>query len=341
MSASNDDARLRPIVVLGPTAGGKSELAVRLAEYYGGQVISADSMQVYRYMEVGTAKPSSSQRARAIHHLVDIIDPTERFTMSDWVERAEALITELQAKKIRPVVVGGTNLYMKGLLEGVFQGPDHDPQLRERLDKMSSQELRTRLEEVDQEAAMRIHQHDRRKMVRAIEVYELTGQPISSLQTQWQTEDKLKTGIMGDEGGRRQYRHHPVMVGLDWPAELINPRINWRVKAMFYPEKVEARLLEELNITQSLMQEVESLAQRGLLGFQARQALGYQQVLSALAGEMTLEEAYEKTKILTRRFAKTQRTWLRRYHGVKWLQAAADSPQEMFCQAIDFINNCQ
>lgn len=338
----------RPIVVLGPTAGGKSELAVRLAQRLGGQIISADSMQIYRYMDVGTAKPSQEQRQRAVHHLIDNAEPTERFTLSDWLAQAEAIMVDLQAKGIRPIVVGGTNLYIKGLLEGLFEGPDHDEKLREELHAMSLMALYERLTKVDPQAAERIHRNDRRKMVRAIEVFELTGQPISSQQTQWDEPPGARNVAgyepPGDSGSNRnggQYRHDPILVGLEWAAEAINPRINLRVKAMFYPEKVEQDLLAELNIGRSLLEEVKDLESRSLLGFQARQALGYKQVLSHFTDEMTLEEAYEKTRILTRRFAKTQRTWLRRYQGVKWIAGAGQKADEVEQIAVEFVKSCE
>lgn len=319
---------LRPIVILGPTAGGKSELAVRLAMQLQGQVISADSMQVYRHMDVGTAKPSLEQRQRVVHHMIDAVEPTERFTVSDWLEAAEAIMARLQGQGIRPIVVGGTNLYIKALLEGMFEGPDHDPQLRQQLEGMDLSSLHARLARVDPAAAQRIHPNDRRKMTRAIEVHALTGQPISAQQTQWDAADR-------PDGG---YRHDPILIGLHWPAEAINPRINLRVKAMFYPQKVDGNLLDQLNIRQSLVEEVRDLTSRHLLGPQAGQALGYKQVLAHLAGEMSLEDAYEKTRVLTRRFAKTQRTWLRRYQAVRWLDGASLGAEEAACQAAQYVS---
>lgn len=323
----------RPIVILGPTAGGKSELAVRLALALGGQVISADSMQIYRHMDVGTAKPSRVQQQRVVHHMVDIIEPTERFTVADWLSRTEAVIADLQSKGLTPVVVGGTNLYIKALLEGLFDGPGIDEALREELAATPLEQLHPRLQAVDPQAAARIHPNDRKKLVRAIEVYHLTGKPISALQTQWEeptAQDSAPTA----------YRHNPILIGLEWPAEAINPRINARVKAMFHPEKVDPQTLEDLNITRSLADEVADLQSRSLLGDQARQALGYKQVLEALAGQISMEEACEKTKILTRRFAKTQRTWLRRYRNVKWLSAPGKTAEELVSEAVTYVKTC-
>lgn len=342
---SHPTTPMRPIVVLGPTAGGKSELAVRLAVQLGGQIISADSMQVYRHMDVGTAKPSIEQQQRAVHHMIDTTEPTERFTLSDWLAQAEAIMAELQSRGIRPIIVGGTNLYMKALLEGLFEGPDHDEKLRDALHAMTLTALFERLTKVDPQAAERIHRNDRRKMVRAIEVFELTGSPISEQQTQWDEPPGARNVAGYDREGAAaaggQYRHNPILVGLEWAADDINPRINLRVKAMFYPQKVEPQLLAELNIAQSLPDEVKDLESRGLLGFQARQALGYKQVLSHFTGEMSMEDAYEKTRILTRRFAKTQRTWLRRYQGVKWIAAAGKNADEVEAIALEFVKSCE
>ena len=158
---------LRPIVILGPTAGGKSDLAVGLARTLDGEILGADSMQVYRHMDAGTAKPSLELRAMAPHHLIDIVEPTERFTVADWLDLAEPLIESLIRAGKRPILVGGTNLYLKALIEGMFEGPEGDPKLREELAKLTSQDLHVRLAQVDPASAQRIHPNDMRKLVRA------------------------------------------------------------------------------------------------------------------------------------------------------------------------------
>lgn len=338
-------SELRPIVILGPTAGGKSELAVGLAESLRpvGEIINADSMQVYRQMDAGTAKPSPALRARVPHHLIDIVEPTERFTVADWIERAEALIAALQARQVRPIVVGGTNLYLKALLEGLFPGPEGDLARRAELMQLPGEELHRRLLAVDPPAAQRIHPNDLKKLVRALEVYELTGKPISQWQTQWEgggdrvsdlgsggeKESARPREIRHPTPDTRVYRHNPILLGLDWPVEAISRRINARVKEMFHPS----------DGSESLPEEVRRLEAAGWLGPQAREALGYKQVLDHLQGRCTLEEAFERTKILTRRFAKTQRTWLRRYRGVHWLAAVQASGDEILAQSVALVRD--
>jgi len=327
-------------VILGPTAGGKSDLAVELAERLsggsGGEVISADSMQVYRHMDAGTAKPPKSLRDRVPHHLVDIVEPTERFTVADWLTRAEALIESLQSLGKTPIIVGGTNLYLKALLEGLFDGPGKDESFRASLIDIDNRELQRRLTDIDPQAAQRIELNDRKRLLRALEVHHLTGETISDLQQQWADDP------------RRTYRHDPLMFGMHWPVEAINPRINLRVKAMFYPESVDPSLAAAACPNgESLPAETQRLHQANLFGEQASQALGYKQVLEHLdggsgepgeepgePGEPTLEDAFERTKVLTRRFAKQQRTWLRRFQRINWLPAEALEPGEMADLAI-------
>ncbi|MEX0887040.1 MAG: tRNA (adenosine(37)-N6)-dimethylallyltransferase MiaA [Phycisphaeraceae bacterium] len=291
-----------PIVILGPTAGGKSELAVDLAERVGGEIVSADSMQVYRHLDAGTAKPGPELRQRAVHHLIDVVEPTEAFTAADWLARADELIASLAARGPRAIVVGGTNLYIKLLLEGMLQGPGRDEDLRRGLEELPADELHARLARVDPASAGRIHRQDRKRLVRALEVHALTGEPISRRQAQWAD---------ADDADAARYRHDARLIGLHWPTEAINRRINARVKAMFEPAPG----------VESLPAEVRRLNAAGLLGPQAREALGYKQVLAALAGKMTLADAMERTKVLTRRFAKQQRTWLKRFRGVTWIDA--------------------
>jgi len=321
----------RPVVLLGPTAGGKSDLAVALALRLDqrGEVINADSMQVYRHMEAGTAKPSHELHARAPHHLIDIVEPTERFTVADWMARADALVADIQQRGGTPIIVGGTNLYIRAFLEGLFEGPSIDADLRARLTQMTNRELHDRLRAVDPESAQRIHANDSRKLIRALEVYELTGKPISAQQSQWSewgTNNSLEPGPRET----RAYRHDPILLGLHWPVEAINPRINARVKEMFF-------LTASGAAAESLPDETRRLESAGLLGPQAREALGYKQVLAHLSGEMTLDEAFEKTKVLTRRFAKTQRTWLKRFRGVHWLEASTLSPGDLADRAVAVV----
>lgn len=232
-------------------------------------------------MDIGTAKPTLAEMQGVPHHLIDVVEPTERFTASDWLARAESVIEDCQVRGAVPIVVGGTHLYVKLLVEGMFEGPGADEKVRAELNAMDPAALRAELERVDPVAAARLHPNDIRRAVRAIEVFRLTGRPISEHQAQW-----------GNQQGRKT-----TLVVLDWPVELINPRINARVKDMM------ARGLEA---------EVRLLWQRRLLGPTAREALGYKQLVDHFEGRCSLDEAVERIKIETRRFAKNQRTWLRR-----------------------------
>jgi tRNA dimethylallyltransferase len=276
---------MRPIIlILGPTAGGKTSLAISLANQLdgGGECICADSMQIYKNMNIGTAKPTQEEQAQAIHHLVNIVDPSEDgFTVESWLTRAEQAIEDIRARGKWPIVVGGTNLYVQSLLFGLFDGPDCDQEKRDALNAEPNTVLQERLHALDPEAAERIHINDKRRLVRAIEVCEATGYPLSSLQSQW---------------GKPMPREDAIMIGLTWPVKTINRRINARVRAMF-----DEGFLEEVNLLQ------------GTLGKQASEALGYKQLLAHMRGECTLDEAKERVKILTRRYAKQQRTWLRRF----------------------------
>lgn len=298
-------------VIVGPTAGGKTDLSLLVAEMLArrtglaSEIISADSVQIFRGMDIGSAKPTMIERRGIPHHLIDIVEPDGTYNVHQWLADAERAIDQVQARGGLPIVVGGTHLYIKALLDGLFEGPPPDPQLRERLTARGLHVLRTELERVDPTAAGRIHPNDLRRTVRALEVFHQTGTPISVLQSQWDREHP-----------RRPDLH---VFALLWPTELINRRINRRVRLM-----MEAGLVDE----------VRRLSPR--LGVQAREALGYKQVLDALAGSMSLEEAFEQIKIETRRFAKNQRTWLRRlsqhqhYTGL----ALTDSPGPAHAAAI-------
>ncbi len=304
----------RPIIlVLGPTAGGKTRLAIDLAQRLpgGGECMCADSMQVYREMDIGTAKPTPEEQAAAPHHLLDIADPADdAFSVDIWLRAAERMIKEIRARARWPIVVGGTNLYIQALLYGLIDGPEPDHDLRSRLGQLDEWALRAWLERVDPEAAARIHPNDRKRTIRAIEVFEQTGQPLSTQQTQW---------------ADPTIREDVIFIGLDYPAEVINRRINARVKAM---------------VASGLFEEVERLHAAGRLGRQAREALGYKQIMDAIEGRISRDEAIEQIKIRTRRFAKQQRTWLRRFrmHGRScWIDAADCDAQDVADKALTAI----
>ncbi len=279
---------MRPIIlILGPTAGGKTTLSILLANKLpdGGECIIADSMQIYRGMDIGTAKPNQEEQSKVCHHLIDVANPQEGgFTVGTWLSQAERAISDIRGRGKWPIVVGGTNLYVQSLLFGLFDGPDCDQEKRDVLNEETNVALQERLRAIDPEAANRIHINDKRRLIRAIEVCEATGAPLSSLQSQW-------AGPMP--------REDALMIGLSWPVKTINRRINTRVRTMF---------------DDGLVEEVEELQHQ--LGKQAAEALGYKQLLAHFRGECTLDEAKERIKILTRRYAKQQRTWLRRFQAM-------------------------
>ena len=189
----------RPIIlIVGPTAGGKTSLSVDLAIRLpgGGECISADSMQVYRGMDIGTAKPTHEERRGVPHHLLDVADPsTDGFTVAEWREQADEAVADIRSRGLWPIVVGGTNLYVRALLEGVFEGPAADPAIRAELEAMEPEKLRSMLEELDPVSAERIHPNDQRRTIRALEVHRLSGQTLSSQQQQWSEVIKVSPNV--------------------------------------------------------------------------------------------------------------------------------------------------
>jgi tRNA dimethylallyltransferase len=285
------------LVILGPTASGKTAAALAAAAAMNGEILSVDSMQVYRGMDVGTAKPTPAERLGILHHLIDVVPPTEAFTVARFVGSADAVIADAAARGVPLVATGGTPLYYKALFEGLFEGPGADEAVRTRLRALPDEELARRLSEVDPAAATRIHPNDHKRLVRALEVFELTGRPISSFQTAW---------------AEQAWRHRAVWVGLDWDRETLNRRINARVKAM-----MAAGWVDEVR---------RLLATHGSLSHTAAEATGYRELIDHLAGRMTLDDAVEQIKIATRQLARRQMKWFRRFREVKWLPG--DQPAE-------------
>ncbi len=297
------------LVITGQTATGKERLAVAVAERLGGEILSADSMKVYRGMDIGTAKAPPDVRRKVPHHLVDVADPGETFSTARWVELADAAVADATARGRVAIVSGGTALYLKALLEGLFEGPAADEQVRARLSAEAEANgtgaLHARLAEVDAEAAGRIHPNDLRRIIRALEVWELTGSPISALQTQW---------------GHRRGRYRALLVAIRRSPEDLDRRIEARVRRM-----VEAGLEDE----------VRRLADRpGGLALGPRQALGYAEVLDHLAGRITWDETLEAIRLHTRQFARAQMKWLRRFEGLVWLDAGPDAPADALADRV-------
>jgi tRNA dimethylallyltransferase len=299
---AQDGKRTRVFFLVGQTASGKGSAGVLLAQRLGAEIISLDSMKVYRGMDVATAKAPPDLRRRVPHHLLDVADPGETFSTARWVELADAAVADIRGRGRVPVVSGGTVLYLKALLEGLFEGPSADADLRARLKAEAGAHgtaaLHARLTEVDPEAAERIHPNDLRRIVRALEVWEIAGEPISALQQQW---------------GRRR-RYDALVVAIRRSPDDLARRIEARVRRM-----ADAGLLDE----------VQRLAEReGGLAHGPRQALGYAEVLDHLAGKADWEETLERIAAHTRQFARRQTTWLKRFEGIHWLDAGPETRAE-------------
>ncbi|MEZ6235261.1 MAG: tRNA (adenosine(37)-N6)-dimethylallyltransferase MiaA [Phycisphaerales bacterium] len=274
-------------VIIGPTAGGKSALAMALCDALrdlgrAGEIVSADAIQIYRGLDIGSAKPTHEEQAAAPHHLIDVVEPEDAYSVHQWLAAANAAIDDIRTRNAVPIVVGGTHLYVKALLDGLFDGPGADEALRDELRAMDPAARRAELERADPQAAARIHFNDERRTVRALEVFRLTGRPISAHQAQWDT-----AGPRADA----------LLVGLEWETDAINARINERVREM---------------VRRGLVEEARALWEAQRFGPQSREALGYKQLIAHFERRATQEEAIEAIKIETRRFAKNQRTWMRR-----------------------------
>ncbi len=294
------------LILTGPTACGKSALALDLAERVGGEIVALDSMTVYRGMDVGTAKPTAAERARVSHHLIDVLDPWESLTVAWWLARAEVACTDITARGKRPIFVGGTPFYLKALLHGLFDGPPADPELRRALEAEAARDgpaaLHARLAGIDAKSAARLHPNDVRRVVRALEVYTLTGKPISDWQQTWDTP--------GFAGANAQPPAPIPAAVLTLPREELYDRINGRVDAM-----LAAGWLDEVRGLCALPHP---------LSREARQALGYRELLEYLEAGGDWNETVELIRTHTRQFAKRQLTWFR--HLSSLVSVPADAP---------------
>ena len=303
------------ILILGVTASGKSRLAFELASTIGAEIISIDSMKVYRRMDIGTAKPSATRRRQIRYHLIDVVEPNEPFSVEKFLKLAEYAIKQINSAQKPVVAVGGTAMYIKAMLYGIFEGPGTNDRIRKklksRIDVQGLADLHKKLAEADPDAAQRIHPNDARRIVRALEVFELTGKPISSFQQQFDAE-----GTLSDW----------KIIGIRREKSVESSRINRRVKKM-----VEAGLCDEVK---SLLAEEKPLSK------QAASAIGYAEIIDHLNGNLPFEEAVEKIKINTRRFAKAQRTWFKTFKNVNWLDIAEDeSSEDILSRTIELLEN--
>ncbi len=295
--------------IIGCTASGKGSLGRELAKRIGGEIISVDSMKIYRRMDIGTAKPTAQQQAQVPHHCVDIVEPSESFSVAQFIDHADKAYQSIISRNAVALAVGGTSLYIKALSEGLFVGPGSDASIRQQLEVRAQKEglgvLHSELSRIDPEAVSKIHLNDKKRIIRALEVYQLTGKPISKLQSQW-------------DSGKRRY--DCVFIGIRRDKDDQSRRINARVKRM-----VATGLRDEV---------VSLLAEPAGLSDQAAQAVGYAEIIEHLRGNGSIEEAVEQIKINTRRLAKKQRTWHRRFHAVHWFDVAEDDIVENIADRV-------
>jgi tRNA dimethylallyltransferase len=295
--------------ITGATASGKTAVGLEVAQRIGAEVLSLDSMAVYRGMDIGTAKPSLQQREAVPHHLLDLVDPPEEFSVAQYVELAHRRVRELRAAGKQPLFVGGTALYLKSLLRGLYQGPPADwefrRQIEEEVARVGVEKLRERLWQVDPLSAAKLHLNDTRRMIRALEVAKITGRPLSHWQTQF------------DEG--RPAEKCKVFV-LHWPREVLHQRIDERVEAMF---------------AAGLVAETEAvLAKYGIIGHTASQAVGYREVLEHLRGERNLAETIQLVKHRTHQFARRQETWFRGMSECRWIEMSEEADAAQIAEQI-------
>ncbi len=285
------------ICIVGPTAVGKTEIAIQLAQHLDAEIVSLDSRQIYRGMDIGTAKPIPEQQRAVPHHLIDCVDVDQTFSVAEYQRLADTAIAEIRERGKRTMAVGGAGLYFRGIIDGLFDGPGADAEIRAKLQREADEHgnvaLHERLRRCDPETANRVHPNNLVRVIRALEVYELTGKPISSLQQQWKMNEP---------------RYPLRAFGLNMPRETLYQRIEERVNRM-----VEAGLIEE----------VKGLLDQGCpRNCVAMQSFGYKELIDYLDGKRTLDEAISLLKQNTRRFAKRQLTWFRNDPRIEWLDTS-------------------
>jgi len=289
------------VVVLGPTASGKTALSLALAEKFAGEIVNCDSVAMYREFEIGTAKPSAAERSRVPHHLFDCVEPTLPITAGEYARRARQVLAEIKSRDHLPIVVGGTGLYLRALLEGLFPGPQRSEELRKRLRERAARRgtghLRRILNRLDAAAADKIHANDASKLIRAIEVCLASRQKMSEL---WQQ-------------GRDPLRGFRILrLGLDPDRAALYDRINQRAREMF---------------ATGLIEETELLLKKYGTSAGPLASLGYKQAVQYLRGELTRETSIAAAQQAHRNYAKRQMTWFRREPEVEWLKGFGDDPR--------------
>jgi tRNA dimethylallyltransferase len=281
------------VFLAGPTAVGKSEIALALAEKIGGEIISVDSMQVYRGLDVGTAKPNAAEQKKIRHHLIDVCDLNEAFDAAKFVQLAQKAVAEIQSRNKTPIFCGGTGLYFKAFLDGLGEAPASDEKLRAEIEATPLEKLLEELRERDPATFEKIDRQNPRRVVRAIEVIRLTGKPFSEQRSNWNPESRIQNSASRYFCFARESKD-------------LHARINLRVDKMF---------------ALGLVEETRELLKHGLAENKfAMQAIGYRQVVEHLRGERDLTETIELVKIKTRQFSKRQLTWFRRHGNYRWIE---------------------
>ncbi len=292
------------IVIAGPTASGKTALSIDIAKEYNGEIVSADSMQIYKYLDIGTAKPDMEERSGIIHHMMDIVEPTVGYSVADYVKTAHEVIKNIREKNKNAVVTGGTGLYITSLVNDVdFREDDSDTELRKSLQKLYEEKgidyMVEMLSQFDPISAQRLHKNNTRRIIRAIEFYKMTGVPISKHQ---------------EETKKKESRYYPCMMAIKWEMDKLYERIEKRVDIM---------------IESGLIEEVENLCGKGYTKqLLSMQGIGYKEIIDYLNGECTKDEAIEKIKISTRHYAKRQMTWFRRDERIHWINSGENIKEQ-------------
>ena len=303
-------SKTKIVVISGPTGIGKTSAAIELAVRFKGEIVGADSMQIYRHMDIGTAKPTRAEQNQVPHHLIDVVDPDEDFDAERYIALTRPLITDLIRRERLPLVVGGTGFYIKALIYGLFETLPVDPKIRQRLKKAAAEQgspvLHQRLVQCDPEAAARIHPNDTYRVVRALEVYESSGQTISA----WQQAHAFNTKV-----------YDTLQIGLTMQRQDLYERIDQRVGQM---------------IDQGLLDEVRGLLQKGYApDLKAMQSLGYRHMIAFLQEQQTWDETVRTLKRDTRHYAKRQLTWFQSDPSVIWVER--DDTEKMAELIEDFL----
>jgi tRNA dimethylallyltransferase len=300
------------VVILGPTASGKTALSLELATRFHGEIVNCDSVAIYREFRIGTAKPTAKEQARAPHHLFDVIEPTNFTTAGEYARKAREVLREIHQRGALPIVVGGTGLYLRALIDGLFLGPQRSEDLREKLRRRAQEKGSTHLHRIlqrtDPSAAAKIHENDVPKLIRAIEVCLAAKQPMSE---QWKAGRDALTGF------------EILRIGIDPDRAQLYDRINERVQKMF-----AAGLIEE---TEQILKKYGDAAR-------PLNSLGYKQAVQLLRGELDREAAIRAVQQAHRNYAKRQMTWFRREPNVRWLHGFGDQA-EIIAQAVATVQN--